>query len=81
MHLGTDARRDFSITRESEARMLVLGRRCDEAVIIELEDGRKIRLLIVRVADKVVRLGFDAPRSVNIYREELGSREGVSDGE
>jgi carbon storage regulator CsrA len=55
--------------------MLVLSRKPSEVIVIELEDGRKIRLVAVRIADNVVRLGIDAPRSMNIYRQELHPEE------
>jgi carbon storage regulator len=47
--------------------MLVLSRRKDESVV--LDGGIKVTVVDVR-GDKV-RLGFDAPRSVVIHRQEV----------
>ena len=47
--------------------MLVLTRRLGESVTI----GDEIRIIIVEVDGKQVKLGIDAPRSIEIYREEL----------
>ena len=46
--------------------MLVLGRKIGEEVVI----GDSIRVFIVDVRGDRVRLGFEAPREVPIYREE-----------
>ena len=53
-------------TKESEA-MLVLSRKMNESVII---DGG-IRVMVVGVRGNQVRLGFEAPSGVRIFREEL----------
>lgn len=60
--------------------MLVLARRPDESVYLEIM-GVKIRVMVVRVehGDKV-KIGFDAPAEVNIYREECGPKGGPGDG-
>jgi carbon storage regulator len=47
--------------------MLVLGRKIGEEVVI----GDSIRVFIVDVRGDRVRLGFEAPREVPIYREEV----------
>jgi len=47
--------------------MLVLNRRSREAIVI---DGR-IRVVVVDVRGDTVKLGFEAPSDVNIWREEL----------
>lgn len=47
--------------------MLVLGRKVGESVVVG--DGTMVTILEVR-GDKV-RLGFDAPRSLPIYRYEI----------
>jgi len=50
--------------------MLVLSRQRDECVIIgEGEDAVKVQVVDIR-GDKV-RLGFEAPKSVKIHREEV----------
>lgn len=51
--------------------MLVLQRDVDETVVITLEDGREIRVTVVPSAGRAVRLGFVAPRTIAIAREEL----------
>jgi carbon storage regulator len=47
--------------------MLVLSRRAGEEVVI----GDLIRLTVVEIRGRQVRLGFTAPRDINIRREEL----------
>lgn len=51
--------------------MLVLSRRPSEDVILITSDGPvRIRLIEVRSAN-MVRLGFEAPAAVRIYRDEV----------
>ena len=47
--------------------MLVLSRKSGERILI----GDDITLTIVRIGPNTVRLGIDAPRDMNIVREEL----------
>lgn len=47
--------------------MLVLSRKSGERIHI----GENITLTIVRIGPNNVRLGIDAPREINIVREEL----------
>jgi carbon storage regulator len=47
--------------------MLVLSRKVDEQIII----GDNIRVTVVSIRGNQVRLGFEAPPSVPIFREEL----------
>ncbi len=47
--------------------MLVLTRRLGEAITI----GDNIRIVIVDISGHQVKLGIDAPKDVEIYREEL----------
>ena len=47
--------------------MLVLTRRLGEAVTI----GDEIKIIVVEIDGKQVKLGIDAPRTIEIYREEL----------
>jgi len=47
--------------------MLVLSRKVDEQIII----GDNIRVTVVSIRGNQVRLGFEAPTSVPIFREEL----------
>jgi carbon storage regulator len=56
--------------------MLVLSRKRDESIII---DGT-IRITVVSIRGNQVRLGFEAPESVSIFREELCRRDDESRG-
>lgn len=47
--------------------MLVLTRRLGEAITI----GENIRIVVVDISGHQVKLGIDAPKDVEIYREEL----------
>jgi carbon storage regulator len=51
--------------------MLVLSRKTGERILI----GDQIALTIVRIGPNTVRLGIDAPRDLNIVREELCLRD------
>ena len=48
--------------------MLVLSRKSGERLLI----GDDVTVTIVRIGPNSVRLGIDAPRAMNIVREELG---------
>ena len=50
--------------------MLVLTRRLGEAITI----GENIKIVVVDIDGNQVKLGIDAPREVEIYREELYER-------
>ena len=47
--------------------MLVLSRKSGERILI----GDNVQITIVRIGPNTVRLGIDAPRDMNIVREEL----------
>jgi carbon storage regulator len=47
--------------------MLVLSRKPGERILI----GDNVAVTIVRIGPNTVRLGIDAPRDMNIVREEL----------
>lgn len=47
--------------------MLVLSRKTGEKILI----GENVTVTIVRIGPNTVRLGIDAPRDMNIVREEL----------
>lgn len=53
--------------------MLVLSRRPGERIVLKLPNGEQIELLVADVhrQRKVVRIGIDAPRDVEIYRSEI----------
>lgn len=61
--LATD---DDSLKRK-DSRMLVLSRKPGEKIRI----GDDITITIVRIGPATVRLGIDAPRELNIVRDEL----------
>ena len=50
--------------------MLVLSRKPGERILI----GDNVAVTIVRIGPNTVRLGIDAPRDLNIVREELCQR-------
>jgi carbon storage regulator len=50
--------------------MLVLSRKPGERILI----GDDVAVTIVRIGPNTVRLGIDAPRDMNIVREELCQR-------
>ena len=63
--------------------MLTLSRSVGERVVLTLPDGQEIWVSVVTVkATGSVRLGFDAPGDVDIWREELArsGHEGQSEG-
>ena len=63
--------------------MLTLSRKAGERVLLKLPDGREIWVSVVTVkANGSVRLGFDAPPDVDIWREELArsGHDGQSEG-
>lgn len=47
--------------------MLVLSRKCGERILI----GDRITITVVRIGPNNVRIGIEAPRDMNIVREEL----------
>lgn len=54
---------------------LVLDRKISERVNLHLPDGTTITVLVVDCRPGGCKLGFDAPPSVRIVREELEERE------
>jgi carbon storage regulator len=60
-------------SRTKEKAMLVLSRKTGEKIRI----GDNVTVTIVRIGPNNVRLGIDAPRDLNIVREELCSNEPV----
>ena len=49
--------------------MLVLSRKPGEKILV----GENVTITIVRIGPNTVRLGIEAPRDMNIVREELCS--------
>jgi len=49
--------------------MLVLSRKPGEKILV----GDKVTITIVRIGPNTVRLGIEAPRDMNIVRDELCS--------
>lgn len=47
--------------------MLVLSRKKEEVIRI----GDDIRIMIIRIGPNSVRVGIEAPRTLNVVREEL----------
>lgn len=56
--------------------MLVLSRKPGERIII----GDQVTVTIVRIGPNNVRLGIDAPREMNIVREELCHQDQLVEG-
>ena len=52
--------------------MLVLSRKVNEQIII----GNNIRMTVVSIRGNQVRIGFEAPLSVPIFRDELRHEDG-----
>lgn len=50
--------------------MLVLSRKVHEIIVIETPQG-PIEVSVVRITPDKIRLGIDAPKSINVYRKEL----------
>lgn len=50
--------------------MLVLARKVGESIMIDHD----IRVTVTRIEGNQVKLGIDAPKSVNVYRTELYDR-------
>lgn len=53
--------------------MLVLSAFQDDRIHIVMPDGRTIVVTVTRLTDKV-RLGFEAPRDVKIWRDDVLQR-------
>jgi carbon storage regulator len=47
--------------------MLILTRKPGESVVV----GNSIRITVIELSHGVVRLGFEAPSDVSIYRDEI----------
>jgi carbon storage regulator len=60
----------FRIIVKKEFRMLVLTRKTDEQIVIQLGD-RIVVVQIVAIKGDRVRLGIVAPADVSVHREEV----------
>jgi carbon storage regulator len=54
--------------------MLILTRRTGETTEIKLEDGRVLEVAILGVVGNQVRVGFSAPKTIEIDRAEIAKR-------
>lgn len=53
--------------------MLVFSRKKNEAVLVKVGDVT-VRVIVSSIEHGKVRIGFDAPKEVNILREEVANR-------
>lgn len=51
--------------------MLVLTRRVGEAVFIDTPGGERIKVIVLGMDGKQAKVGIDAPRTVDVVREEI----------
>ena len=51
--------------------MLILSRKIDEAVVLQLPNGDEIDVIVTEINGNTIKLGFDMPDDVNAVREEL----------
>lgn len=51
--------------------MLVLSRQEGEAIVVPLAGGGTLRLVVVEMRGDNVRLGFEAPDSCKVWRQEV----------
>lgn len=51
--------------------MLVLSRKRDEKIVMNLNNGEKIELTVVKIDNNKVRIGIEAGEDVTILRSEL----------
>lgn len=54
--------------------MLVLSRKMSERILI----GDEIVITVVRIGPNSVKIGIDAPKTMNIVREEIANERGSS---
>ena len=65
--VSPDGSRKTQDKTQGETNMLVLSRKTSERILI----GDDIAITIVRIGPNSVRIGIEAPKSMNIVREEL----------
>lgn len=54
--------------------MLVLSRKIQQGVIVDLPGGEELKVVVANIKGGVVRLGIEAPQHVAIRRDELPPR-------
>lgn len=54
--------------------MLCLSQRVSEKVIIKLPDGREMVIMVIALRGDRVRIGYDAPRDIDIVRENAHNK-------
>ena len=57
--------------------MLCLTRKENEAVVLLLPGGDEITVTVIEIDRNKIRLGFQAPDSVKIWRQEIMPDDGV----
>ncbi|MDY6895196.1 MAG: carbon storage regulator [Thermotogota bacterium] len=50
--------------------MLILSRKIGESIVIQV-GNRKIKLIMVEQDNGSIKIGFEAPKDIKIYREEV----------
>ncbi|ABX31132.1 carbon storage regulator, CsrA [Petrotoga mobilis SJ95] len=50
--------------------MLILSRKIGESIVIQV-GNRKIKLIMVEQDNGNIKIGFEAPKDIKIYREEV----------
>lgn len=54
--------------------MLILTRRTGETLTAVTADGKEITITVLGVKGNQVRIGIDAPRDIEVHREEIWER-------
>lgn len=57
--------------------MLVLSRKPGQTILV----GDDVAITVVRIGPNTVRIGIEAPKGMNIVREELTQRDGAPDSD
>lgn len=65
--LGMNTRKFYYHGRDGVGVMLVLSRKAGERILI----GDDVAITVVRIGPNSVRIGIEAPKAMNIVREEL----------
>ena len=54
--------------------MLILTRAPQEAIVITLEDGRKIAVNVLSIKGNYARIGVECDRTITVHRDEIQER-------